>query len=158
MIRRNPIERAWLKWLYGLIAIVAIFTGFGNMPLYGRYYVADVPYLQWTGDFIANVKVHTVAGASLLTLALYFLIVYLLMRSRGVQLTKTGFVQLLFLWLVLLSGVVMAIKNLPGVVFDLPVLMTMNFLHMGSAVLFVLVSLLGFIYRGQWFQRTSMLG
>lgn len=158
MIRRNPIERAWLKWLYGLISIAAIFTGFGNMPLYGRYYVADVPYLQWTGDFIANVKVHTVAGASLLTLALYFLIVYLLMRSRGVQLTRTGFVQFLFLWLVLLSGVVMAIKNLPEVVFDLPVLMTMNFLHMGSAILFVLVSLLGLIYRGQWFHRIPTLG
>ncbi len=158
MTQRNPIERAWLKWLYGLAAIAAIFTGFGNMPLYGRYYVADVPFLAWSGDFITNVKVHIVAGALLLTLAIYFLIVYLLMRSRGVQLTKTGFVQLLVLWLVLLSGVAMAIKNLPGVVFDLPVLMTMNFLHMGSAMLFVLVSLAGLVFGGQWFHRVPTLG
>lgn len=157
-MRRNPIERAWLKYLFGLTAIVAIFTGFGNMPLYGRYYVADVPYLGWTGDFIVNVKVHTIAGAMLLTIALYFLIVYLLMRSRGVHLTRTGFIQIPILWLVLMSGVVMAIKNLPGVVFDQPVLMAMNFLHMGSAVLFILVSLIGLVYRGQWFHRIPTMG
>jgi formate dehydrogenase iron-sulfur subunit len=60
--KANPV----LKALYGAAAVTALFTGFGNMPLWGRYYVADAPGLGWSGDFFINVNVHILAGSLLL--------------------------------------------------------------------------------------------
>ena len=37
----------WLLWLYGTTVVISLFTGFGNMPLWGRYYIADIPGLGW---------------------------------------------------------------------------------------------------------------
>jgi len=54
-----------LKWLFTAAVLLALFTGFGNMPLYGRYYIANIPGFQWSGNFIVNMKVHLVAGADL---------------------------------------------------------------------------------------------
>jgi len=65
-----------LLWLYRICAGMAIFTGFGNMPLYGRYYVGDVPGLGWSSNFMVNVQVHYVAGAVLVALGIYAAIVY----------------------------------------------------------------------------------
>jgi Fe-S-cluster-containing hydrogenase component 2 len=60
-----------LKVLYGIAAVAALFTGFGNMPLWKRYYVADVPGLGWSGDFFINVNVHILAGGLLLAIGAY---------------------------------------------------------------------------------------
>lgn len=149
----NPIERPWLRWLFGLAAALALFTGFGNMPLYGRYYVADWPGFGWTGDFIANVKVHYLAGTVLLGIGIYLMFVRILLRSRGVRLTWLGVWQSLSLWLAMLSGLIMAAKNLPEVRMDLPLLVAMNFTHMGTAMLFALVAVISLVTRGQWFKR-----
>ena len=32
-----------LRWLYVLTLIVMGFTGFGQMPIFKRYYIADIP-------------------------------------------------------------------------------------------------------------------
>ena len=47
-----------LKWLFTAAMLLALFTGFSNMPLYGRYYIANIPGFQWSGNFIVNMKVH----------------------------------------------------------------------------------------------------
>ncbi len=58
----NAKPHLLLKILYGAAAVTALFTGFGNMPLWGRYYVADLPGLAWSGDFFINVNVHILAA------------------------------------------------------------------------------------------------
>ena len=80
-----------LKTLYGLALIVALFTGFGNMPLYGRYYVADLPGFGWSGNFFINVNVHILSGSLLLAIAVYTFMNSILQReSRRNRLTLTG--------------------------------------------------------------------
>lgn len=153
---KNAVEPSSIKWIYGLAALLAIFTGFGNMPLYGRYYIADLPGFHWTGNFIANVKVHYLFGAVLLALGIYYLLLYLLVRNRGLRFTKMGLAQAGALMLVLLSGLIMAVKNFPGVIFDLPLQIGMNFFHLGSAMLFVLVTFGGLIFRRRWFRASAL--
>lgn len=153
---KMDIEQFWIKWIYGVTAFIAFFTGFGNMPLYGRYYLSDLPGLHWTGNFIVNVKVHYLFGAVLLAQGIYFLSLYLLVRRHGMGFTRMGMAQALALGLVLISGVIMAVKNLPGVVFTLPLLVTMNLFHMGSAMLFASVTLITLSLNKQWFQQISV--
>ena len=40
-----------LKWLYILTFTVMAFTGFGQMPIFKRYHVSDIPGMGWSADF-----------------------------------------------------------------------------------------------------------
>lgn len=147
--KTHPLQ----KWLYGLALVVALFTGFGNMPLYGRYYVADVPGLSWSGNFFTNVNIHILSGSLLLAIAVYALMNAVMMNEGRVRkLTLSGKFKAFLLVLSLLTGILMAVKNLPGTRFSLEVLMAFNFTHMGAAVLLMLVSLFTLIFRRPWRQ------
>jgi hypothetical protein len=143
-----------LKTLYGIAAVAALFTGFGNMPLWGRYYVADVPGLGWSGDFFINVNVHILAGSLLLAISSYAAANSLVMRrSPSCGLTRSGGIRVFLLALALTTGIIMVIKNLPGIHFPMAMLMIFNFSHMAAAVLFMVAALVALIFRQPWRQH-----
>ena len=149
---KGSIEPAWIKWIYAISALTTLFTGFGNMPLYGRYYIADLPGLKWTGNFIVNVQVHYLFGSLLLAVGVYFLLLFIMLRRRGWRLSRSGAAQAVALVLVLSSGGIMALKNFSGVVFAQPLLISLNLYHLGSAMVFAVVVLGMLFFRKPWFQ------
>lgn len=138
------------KGLYAIAVVIALFTGFGSMPLWGRYYIADIPGLKWSGDFFVNLQIHLFVGALLLCLAVYMLVYYLNVRSSGVRLTRSGRIRAVFLVLAILSGVAMAIRNLSGIQFAFEWQVSLVFLHMGVAVAFMVASIVCLIARCRW--------
>src|SRR4030042_1361346 len=42
--------------------LVLIFSGFGELPMYKRYMVTQIPGLGWAGDFFINLKIHYLTG------------------------------------------------------------------------------------------------
>jgi len=147
----NTTSNPLLKSLYGLAAVVALFTGFGNMPLWGRYYVSDVPGLGWSGNFIVNVNVHILAGSLLLGIGVFALTKALMMgKAPFGEMSLSGKIRGLLLALALITGILMVVKNLPGMNFSLATLMVFNFTHMGASVLFMLATLVALIFRQPW--------
>jgi hypothetical protein len=139
-----------LRWLFVAAAWVTLFTGFGNMPLYKRYYIANLPGLAWAGDFFSNVQVHYVSGSVMLMLGLFFAVSYAFDKARGVRLTPTGAVRGVILGLALLSGILMALKNLSGVHFHFGTQMFLNFLHLGMGMFFMMFALVCLFARCKW--------
>ena len=138
-----------LKWLFAAAASVALFTGFGNMPLYGRYYIADIPGFGWSGDFIVNMKIHFAAGAALLGLAVYYL-TGILVQRRGPS-PRTTLIRVLEMTtlLVLFSGLLAGLKNFAILKPGLALNMTINFFHMGMAILLAVVGLASLVMRSK---------
>ena len=64
----------WFKMLLGLDLVVMFFSGFGQMPIYARYYITSLPGLGWSGDFQLNSAIHYGAAAVFLALVAYFLV------------------------------------------------------------------------------------
>ena len=126
-----------LRWLFSAFALLALFTGFGNMPLYGRYYLADIPGLQWSGNFIVNLKVHLAAGAVVLALAVYTLAGRVIRRHESAPRSVLDRLLGIALTLVLLSGLVVGVKNFAVWTPGLQVMIAINFFHLGTAMLFV---------------------
>ena len=149
---RHKVNRLY-RWVYLAAMAAAFFTGFGNMPLYQRYYVTDLPGFDWAGDFMINVQVHYMSGAVLLALAAYFIVSWIFLRKEGLRLSRTGRIRAIVLGLALLTGLVMAVKNLSGVVYPLPLLIAMNFLHMSMAVCYLLLALGCRIARAPWLRK-----
>ncbi len=148
--RAHPL----LKTLYPLAVAAAAFTGFGNMPLWGRYYVSDIPGLGWSSNFIVNVSIHILAGSLLLGIGVFLLTGRLVAGDRRWNtLTLSGSVRGLLMASALATGMVMVVKNLPGINFSLTTLMVFNLAHMGAAVLFMLASLVALVFRQPWVRR-----
>jgi hypothetical protein len=139
-----------VKWTYMLAMLTAIFSGFGNMPLYGRYYVADIPGFAWTRNFFVNLNIHYLSGAVLLGLAAYLTIVYLQRGNNAVRLSASGVVRVVLLGLALISGVLAALKNLPTVNLPMAGLMAVAFIHLGAVMGALLLSLACWLLKKPW--------
>jgi len=148
--RRIPV------WLFAVSAVVTVFTGFGNMPLYKRYYIADIPGLGWSGDFFVNLYVHYAAASILLAVAVYGAIRFMAARSEGLKLTRSGALRAVVLSMALLSGLFMAIRNLPGVSYPFALHAGLNFFHMGAAVLFAFLALGCAAARCRWLKAEKI--
>ncbi len=62
-------------WLVALSGLVLLFSGFGQLPVYKRYMLSELPGLGWASDFILQFKIH-MAAAAVFTFAGIFHLVY----------------------------------------------------------------------------------
>jgi formate dehydrogenase gamma subunit len=83
-ILRQPAINRLVHWLVALSTFSLFFSGFGQMPLYKRYMLSDLPGLAWTADYGVTLLLHYL-GAGVLMFALSFHLVYhgLLRRAFG---------------------------------------------------------------------------
>jgi hypothetical protein len=139
-----------IKWIYLAAVWVTVFTGFGNMPLWKRYYIADIPVMAWSGDFLVNVQVHYLFGSVILAIAVYFTILYINEQRSGLRLTRTGLIRAVLLGLTLVSGILQVLKNFPAVNPSFEMMVFLNLFHMGTAVLFFLFAIGCLVARSRW--------
>jgi len=71
-------------WLVALSGLVLLFTGFGQMPIYKRYMLDQVPGFGWTSDFILNFKLHMIAAAIFTFAAVFHLVYHFIEGGRSI--------------------------------------------------------------------------
>ncbi len=145
----NDLNR-WLKRLYLAGLAVMVFTGFGQMPIFKRYYINELPGLGWTANFYATVQVHYLTGAILLAVAAFTAVDFLLVRRAERRLTRTGWVRGLLLAGILATGLIMLIKNLGGVIFSHGFLVAVNLSHLALVMSFLFFALGCLVTRAKW--------
>lgn len=139
-----------LKRLYPVALAVALFTGFGNMPIYKRYYISDIPGFWWSSNFYVNLTIHYISGALLVGLAVYFGFIYLKTHPSNDRLTTAGMLRAVLLGLSLLTGILLAIRNLSGINFGFGVQMFVVFAHLAMALTLMVLSVGCFIFKSPW--------
>lgn len=170
-ILRQPVVNRLVHWLVALSTFSLFFSGFGQMPLYKRYMLSEVPGMAWTADYGVTLLLHYI-GAAVLIFALSFHVWYhgLLRRAFGflprrgdvhesaliIRAMVTGRGEPpslkylaeqrlayagigIALLLVVLSGSVKVVKNLPGVGLPELVVEAATMLHNASAILLLLL-------------------
>ena len=70
------IRRLWLP----TIVLMAI-TGMGQMPIFKRYYVADIPGLAWLGEPFTVHWVHYGGAALLMFMMAWYIVTWLAQRN-----------------------------------------------------------------------------
>lgn len=91
-IVRQHLSNRIAHWLVALSTFVLLFSGFGQMPMYKRYKIAELPGMAWSADFHLTLYMHYVAGAVLLFAVTYHL-VYMFIRREFDILPKRGDVK-----------------------------------------------------------------
>jgi hypothetical protein len=125
--------------LFRLLVGALLFTGFAQMPIFARYYLAEVPGFAWTADYYLNHVLHYALAAVLLAL-----LGWRFARAVARGLWSQWEVLLGLCWVgVVLTGLVRVMKNQPGAFFPPDLVMWVDWGHLGFVLLLGMASLAG---------------
>jgi len=133
-----------LAWIVSCVALAV--TGAAQMPIFKRYYVADVPGLGWLADFYLTHTLHYLAATVFLGLALYW--AGLFFFARGRRFTPTGRLRFLAVLALSVTGAIRVLKNSPDVWYSPTTVMFVDWAHLAAAVLFGVFALAA-VRRGE---------
>ena len=142
---RGIIKRAYLLILFGMGL-----TGFAQMPIFKRYYIADIPGLGWLADFYFTHFLHYLGAALFLGLSFYCATAYLLSGRRRFSLSSAAYVRIALLLAIGVTGVFRALKNLPDVLFSPGFTLFIDISHLGFMMLLMLAALFFRVVKSGW--------
>ncbi len=159
MATPNHMKRSFgnraLKRLFILIMAVTAFTGFGQMPIFKRYYISDIPGMAWSADFYATHTLHYLGASVLLGLFAYFMMDYFLSGRKRFQLTPSAYVRMILLLGIVITGILRVFKNMPDVLFSPAFTVFIDISHLAFAMIYLfLVLALALMKRG-WLVETG---
>jgi hypothetical protein len=128
-----------LGWIYILTFIVMAFTGFGQMPIFKRYYVSDIPGMGWSADFYLTHYIHYLGAIFLLGLFAYVIVDYVLSGRKELTLTSSAYVRIVLLGGIVITGIFRVLKNMPDVVFSPGFTLVIDISHLGFMMLYLLM-------------------
>jgi hypothetical protein len=123
------------------IAAGLALTGMAQMPVFKRYYIADLPGLGWLADYYLTNKLHYALAAALLAVMGFAAARWLRDWRFHRRLTPLGLVRVALLAGLALSGGLRVLKNRPELAFDPLTVMLVDWTHLGLAVLLGIVAL-----------------
>ncbi|TIH19317.1 iron-sulfur cluster-binding protein [Marinifilum sp. JC120] len=134
--------------IFKLTIFIMALTGAAQMPIFKRYYIADIPGLGWLADFYLTNKIHYVFGAVLLFMALYLLTIFILAGKKHFKLSSSGMLRATLYMAVIGTGSLRVVKNLHSVTFDPFTVMLIDWTHLGFAMLLGMAAMYAFL-RGR---------
>ena len=147
------------RLIYGLILFFITLSGFAQMPIFARYYISDIPGLGWLAQFYVTHSIHYIMAALLLALGVYAGMDAVLGRKRSVsrqhpvnkgRLTATGWVKLVSLAGLGVTGCFMVVKNLSGVYFSHNMVILLDLLHLMFCMVLIGATLYAGIRKRPW--------
>lgn len=141
---RRPRGRLWIA-----LCLALGFTGAGQMPIFKRYYLADLPGMGWTADYLLLHTLHLALATVFLVWAGAALGAWLVRREA---LTALGGWRAAAVAALALTGLARALKNLPDVWLAPGVVMAVDWAHLALALAFGALGLAALV-RGTGYVR-----
>ena len=142
-----------VRRLYAALFIVMTFTGMGQMPIFKRYYISDIPGMGWSADFYLTHTIHYLGAVLLLGLFAYLAADYLLSVRRRYRLSAAGMIRVLLLAGIVVTGIFRVLKNLPDVTFSPGFTLFIDIAHLGFMMVFLLAVLVFAIAKRRWVEE-----
>ena len=99
------------RWFYLITIFFLALSGFGQMPIFKRYYIADMPGLGRLAEFFITHYIHYLAAILFFALTAYMIVDYLLSIRKSRQITASGYVRSALLAGIMASGIFLVIRN-----------------------------------------------
>lgn len=80
-IIRHCLTTRFIHWTVTVSIFILIFTGLGQMPIYKRYFVDQLPGLAWSSNYSITLVVHYLAAIALMFAAFYHLVYFGMLRE-----------------------------------------------------------------------------
>jgi hypothetical protein len=107
----KPLFPVWQKRLTLVAALGLALTGMGQMPIFSRYYIADLPGLGWLGNYQITAALHLALGAVLVFCLASYAASWLMAGPSRPGLTTAGKWRVGLYGAIALTGVVRVMQN-----------------------------------------------
>ncbi|MFP5257417.1 MAG: hypothetical protein ACLGQH_00220 [Acidobacteriota bacterium] len=101
----------WQKRLLLFAALGLALTGMGQMPIFSRYSIADLPGLSWLGNFQITAALHLALAALLLFVLAVFATTWITAGRVRPRLTSAGRQRAVIYGALALTGIVRVLQN-----------------------------------------------
>jgi len=145
----NKQHRA-VRYVYLVTVFSLMLTGFGQMPIFKRYYIADIPGLGWLAQFYVTHYIHYLAAILLLVLVPYMIIDYLILQKKSIRLTTSGYIRGAILTGILVSGLFLVVRNFEGSRFAPAFIIFLDLAHLGLVMTFLIATGYCLARKKQW--------
>ena len=150
-VRRSSIQHAWwIRYGFRISILFLALTGFGQMPIFKRYYIADIPGLAWLAKFYVTYMIHYISAFVFLGIGAYIIADFLFMNKDKFQVTASGYTRLIFLLLITVTGILLVIRNFPGYRFSPTFIAILDFSHLGFVLFFLVAALIAVVFKKRW--------
>lgn len=132
------------------IFFMLLLSGFAQMPIFKRYYIADLPGLGWLADFGVTHLIHYGFAIAFTFAVFYRWTFYVLEKRVGKKITGKWLAQaagVVIILGVIISGFFLVARNLPGYRFSAGLITGFDIVHLGLVMMFLLFSLGMMIHR-----------
>ena len=146
-------EKKFVKPIYLFLLFLMGLTGFAQMPIFKRYYVADIPGLGWLAQFYVTHALHYIGAILLLIVMIYSAAIYLGVMRKRFDLTIAAYVNITLLGAIVGTGIFRVLKNLPDVVFSPGFTMFIDIAHLGFMLALSLCGVITLITKSPWLRQ-----
>ena len=119
-----------LSWIYGITLFFITLSGFAQMPIFKRYYIADIPGLGWLADFYATHLLHYLFAWIFICLITYGLVDLILAKRPLSSIGRLAMTRGIVIAGLILTGCLMVIKNFSGTPFSHGLIITLDLSHL----------------------------
>ncbi|MFC1882381.1 hypothetical protein ACFL2S_12905 [Thermodesulfobacteriota bacterium] len=138
------------RWIYLTTTFFLVLSGFGQMPIFKRYYIANIPGLGWLAEFFVTHYIHYLGAIVFLALTAFLIADYWMLKHNSRRLTASGYVRIALLTGILISGALLVIRNLAGTNFAPELIIFLDLIHLGLVMMFLFVSLYCLFFKKHW--------
>lgn len=144
-----------IYYLYLLTILFITLSGFGQMPIFKRYYIADMPGFGWLAKFYVTHYIHYICAALIIGVASYAAAGYLMQAKNKLKLTATGYLRAALLAGLIFTGILLVIRNFEGFMFSHNLIIFLDLSHLSLVMLFLLTSLWCLVFRKKWIKNSE---
>lgn len=147
-----------IRTSYVFIIFLLALTGFGQMPIFKRYYIADLPGMSWLAQFYVTHYLHYLGAAFLFGLTAYVLADFLITNRDAIRrISLSGYVRGAIVAVILASGVLLLIRNFPGYRFHPGFITFLDLSHLSMVLLYLMVALYCLVFKKSWTTRSQAI-
>jgi hypothetical protein len=138
-----PMATTLKNRVYTLTLFFLALTGFAQMPIFKRYYLADIPGLGWLAEFYVTHSLHYLFAALFVSLIFYRASVSLVIKSHGMPLGRLKWLNWISIAGLIITGGFMVFKNFEGAYLHPDVIVALDIGHLVFCMLLLCVLFMG---------------
>jgi len=142
-----------IRYLYRVTLFFLVLTGFGNMPIFKRYYIADIPGLGWLAEYYVTLYIHYLFAILLIGMISYIIIDYLVTRRKKIEIALSGYIRGSMVAGLLITGILLVIRNHEVSGFAPGFIIFLYLCHLSLVMLLLMAGLVCVFYNKKWYSE-----
>lgn len=133
---------------YSALIFFLTLTGFAQMPIFKRYYIADIPGLGWLNQFYVTHYMHYLGAIVFFAFTAYILAIHFM--EKKTKISTSGYVRAAILGGITITGIFLVLRNFPGYRYSPNFIVFLDLVHLGLVMVLLSVSLYCAGFKKKW--------